>query len=311
MESYHKEALKGLLPDAEILYRTPASVTEKDLEGAEIILGNPKPAWVSKCSTLKLLQLQSAGADGYTAEGVLPKGCALCNTTGAFGLAISEHMLAVTLALLKKLPSYYEEQKKHAWTDLGEVHSIWNSRTLVVGLGDIGGEYAAKMHLLGSHVTGIRRTKQEKPDYLEALYQMDALDTELPKADIVATVLPRTAETYKVFNAERFALMKPGALFINVGRGNAVDSMALYDALCSGHLGGASVDVTDPEPLPADHPLWTAPNLILTPHVSGFFHLRETYERIVRIAIENVGHQVKNEPLRNVIDFSTGYRKLP
>lgn len=311
MDSDHRRLLESVDPSAEYEYVTdPKSLDAESLSGADVVIGNPDPALLKENHRLRLLQLQSAGTDGYTKEGVLPDSCTLCNASGAYGLAISEHMLAAVLMLMKKLHLYYEEQEKHAWVDHGSVTSIWNSRTLVVGLGDIGGEFAKRMHALGSRVTGIRRTVQEKPDYLEKLVQMDALEEELAEADIVAASLPSTKETLHLFNRERFARMKQGAIFVNVGRGTAVDQEALYEALESGHLGGAALDVTDPEPLPPEHPLWTAKNVIITPHISGWFHLQETYERIVRIAVENYRRLLSGEELMNRVDFSTGYRVL-
>ena len=219
-------------------------------------------------------------------------------------------MIGSLLCIMKKLHLYGADQSKHVWNDYGNVASIYGSKTLVVGFGDIGSEFAVRMHALGSQVTGIRRNKTEKPDYLEALYQMDAFYECLKTADIVATCLPGTKETYHIFDKKAFAQMKEGAFFLNVGRGSAVDSYALADALNSGHLAGASVDVTEPEPLPSDHPLWDAKNLLITPHISGNYHLKETHERIVRIAADNLDRFIRGEKLRNVVDFATGYRKL-
>ena len=310
VEERHKKYLEQGREEDTFVYASGAEVTKELVQSADVIIGNVPPAMIAGSTNLKWMQLNSAGTDGYTAEGILPADALLTNATGAYGLAISEHMLGTLLCLMKRLNSYCENQKEHQWKDAGNVTSIYGSRTLVVGLGDIGGEFAQRMHALGSTVVGIRRNKTEKPEYLEGLYQMDALKEEAAKADIVATCLPGTKETQKVFDKAFFAAMKQGSFFLNVGRGSAVDSEALAETLNSGHLAGASVDVTDPEPLPADHPLWDAKNLLITPHVSGGYHLQETFERIVRISKENLEHFVKGEPLRNIVDFETGYRKL-
>ncbi|MBR5869243.1 MAG: D-2-hydroxyacid dehydrogenase, partial [Clostridia bacterium] len=119
---------------------------------------------------------------------------------------------------------------------------------------------------------------------------------------------PGNPETAGLFSAERIARMKQGSLLLNVGRGSAIDSLALYNALTSGHLAGAAVDVTDPEPLPADHPLWQAENCLITPHISGFYHLRKTYDNIVDIAIENIRRYKAGETLLTEVDLDTGYR---
>ncbi len=310
VEDRHKELLKSSATDADFEFIPAKDVTEEQAHEADIIIGNVAPELIRGTSKLKWLQLNSAGTDGYTTEGVLPKETLLTNATGAYGLAISEHMIGSLLCIMKKLHLYGADQPKHVWNDYGNVASIYGSKTLVVGFGDIGSEFAVRMHALGSQVTGIRRNKTEKPDYLEALYQMDAFYECLRTADIVATCLPGTKETYHIFDKKAFAQMKEGAFFLNVGRGSAVDSYALADALNSGHLAGASVDVTEPEPLPSDHPLWDAKNLLITPHISGNYHLKETHERIVRIAADNLDRFMRGEKLRNVVDFATGYRKL-
>ena len=301
----HREMLEKIAAEAHFTYEM--NPTEAAVENADIILGNVPPVMLKRARKLRWIQLNTAGTDGYPE--VLPKDCLLTNATGAYGLAVSEHMLAMLLELMKKLHLYGANQQQHLWKDEGTVTSICGSRTLVVGLGDLGGEFAKRMHLLGSTVTGIRRGKGQKPEYLDALYQMDSLANCLKDADIVASCLPGGADTTHIFNAETFAKMKPGAYFLNVGRGSAVDSRALANALNSGHLAGAGLDVTEPEPLPKDHPLWNAKNLVLTPHISGWYHLPETHERILGITAENLKAFLAGTPLRNQIDLNTG-RKI-
>lgn len=240
---------------------------------------------------------------------MLPQGCALTNSTGAYGLAISEHLLATTFFLKKKLGLYARNHARALWQDEGRVTAIQGSTTLVIGLGSIGGDYARKMALLGSRVYGIRRTAAPCPDYLAGVGTFAQLEEWLPKADIVALALPNSPQTVGLMNAQRFALMKPGSILLNVGRGSCVDSAALYQALQEGPLAGASIDVTDPEPLPADSPLWQCENLLITPHISGDYHLQETLDYIVSLFLENLERYAKGEPLRNPVDFETGYRK--
>lgn len=309
VEEEHKALLKETAPDAEINYILSPGVTAKDVEDVDVIVGNIAPSLLANCKKLKLMQLNSAGTDGYTKEGVMPEGAVLANATGSYGLAIAEHMIGALLCLMKKLDLYRLEQEKHVWSDHGSVTSIYGSKTLVVGFGDIGGEFAKRMHAMGSTITAIRRHAGEKPDYVEKLLQMDSLYECLKEADIVATCLPGVADTYRVFNAEAFSHMKKGAYFINIGRGNGVDTEALCDALESGHLAGATVDVTDPEPLPADHRLWDCPNLLITPHVSGGYHLRATHDKIVQIAAANITHLLRGEAFDNIVDMKLGYRK--
>ena len=310
VENRHKELLRSCAEGAQMEFIPAKDLTKQLVQDADIIIGNVSPELLRGTGRLKWLQLNSAGTDGYTEDGILPEGALLTNATGAYGLAISEHMIGALLCIMKKLHLYGADQQKHVWGDHGNVSSIYGSRTLVVGFGDIGSEFAVRMNALGSRVTGIRRNQTEKPDYLEALYQMDALAECLRTADIVAACLPGTEETYHIFDRNAFAKMKKGAYFLNVGRGNAVDSYALAEALNSGHLAGASVDVTEPEPLPKEHPLWDAKNLLITPHISGNYHLQETHERIIQIAADNLARFMQGRELRNIVDFATGYRKL-
>lgn len=310
VEERHRKRLEQIAPQASFVYQAAAEVERDVVQKMDIIIGNVKPEKIAGTEQLKWLQLNSAGTDGYLAEGVLPEEAKLTNATGAYGLAISEHMIGMALGLKKKLYLYAENQRNGQWKDEGSVTSIWGSVTLVIGLGDIGSEFASRMKALGSYIIGIRRTKTEKPEFVDELYQMDQLDECLGRADIVAMSLPGTKETNGIMNRERIRKMKQDAILLNVGRGSAVDTDALCDALEEGWIGGAGLDVTDPEPLPVGHRLWKAPNLILTPHVSGQYHLKETHERILGIACQNLEAFLKGKPLKNMVDFETGYRKL-
>ena len=310
VEERHKKLLEAKAPGCEFFYQAPENVTDALLENAEIIIGNLPTGRLQKAKKLEWLQLNSAGADNYTRPGVLASGVKLTNATGAYGLAISEHMLASVLMLMKKLHLYHVNQLSSKWKDEGSVTSIYGSTTLVLGFGDIGQEFARRMKVLGSYVIGVRRNVSRKPDFADELYTIEDLTKVLPRADIIAMSLPNTSATYHLINREALACIKPGAILLNVGRGTSIDQEALYEALVSGRLGGAAVDVTDPEPLPQDSPLWHAPNMLITPHISGQYHLQETFERIVRIAAANLEHFMNQEELENQVDFETGYRKF-
>lgn len=306
--SAHKKLLETQMPDGSFTYHAVPEVDEKIIEKAHIIIGNVPVDLLKYADNLEWLQLNSAGADPYIKEGVLKKDVLLTNATGAYGLAVSEHMLAVLLELMKKLNLYHRNQTNKIWKDEGKVTSIYGSTTLVVGLGDIGGEFAKKMKALGSYVIGIKRHMTQKPDCVDELYTLDQLDTLISRAYIVALSLPNTKETYHLFDTKRFSLMKNGSILINVGRGSAIDQDALCDALEHGPIYGAGIDVTDPEPLPSSHPLWNYENLIITPHCSGHYHLHETLERIVRISADNLKRFSEGKELENLVDFQTGYR---
>lgn len=286
-----------------------AKVPEDVLTDAEVIIGNLDPELVKKAAHLRWMQLNSAGSGAYVQPGVLPKDCVLTNATGAYGLALSEHMLAQLMAMMKKLFLYYDNQKQSLWKDEGPVTSVYGAEALVIGFGDIGSEFGKRLKALGAHVTGIRRRSTVVPPEADAMGTMDKLDDYLAKADIVATSLPDTPATRHLYNKDRFAAMKQGAWFLNIGRGNCVVQEDLIEAVRSGHLAGAALDVTDPEPLPADNPMWQVPGIYITPHVSGGFHLAETHNRIVRIACQNLKAYEQGKELKNIVDFTTGYKK--
>lgn len=304
----HKSVLEAVSSNAKIEYIPASLVTSEDVVDVDMIVGNINPQLLKYCKQLKILQLNNAGTDGFTAPGVLPKEAILANATGAYGLAISEHMLGSLLCLMKKLDLYKMNQMNKKWNDEGPVSSIYGTSTLIVGFGDIGNEFGVRMSALGSRVIGIRKNKSIKPAYVEAMHTMDDFYSCLKKADIVASCLPGYSETINVFDERAFNEMKEGAYFLNVGRGTAVDTQALCDALERGKLGGAALDVTNPEPLPKDHKLWTMPNVLITPHVSGGYHLRATHDKIVKIAARNIVHLLNGEPFENVVDMNTGYK---
>jgi len=307
VDEEHKRLLEEKAPSAIFIYSTYETVDIECIQNANIIIGNPPINMIKGSKKLEWLQLNSAGVGEYVMGDVLPQGALLTNASGAYGLAISEHMLGVLLELYKNLHLYRDNQMQSNWSYEGEVKSIYNSTALIVGVGDIGGEFAKKIKALGAYTIGIRRTDSNKPDYLDELYFMDKLQELLPRADIVALSIPSTKLTHHIINREALKLMKRDAVLINVGRGNTIDTEALCDALESGQLLGAALDVTDPEPLPKEHRLWKIKNTVITPHVSGGFSLQETYERIMRISVNNLEAFVNGGSLINIINRSVGY----
>ncbi|MGI6075403.1 MAG: D-2-hydroxyacid dehydrogenase [Pyramidobacter sp.] len=263
-------------------------LTVDDVADVDAIIGNVPVPLLRSAKKLKWLQLNSAGADPYDRPGALPEGCALTTASGAYGLTVSEHMLALTFALVRRLNQYMALRNEGRWQSCGHVTSVEGSVVLALGLGDIGGSYARKMKALGATVIGVRRHGGEKPDFIDEMRSIEELDELLPRADIVAMALPGTPETFRLMDERRLRLMKKSAYLINVGRGTAVDLEALRRVLADDRLAGAALDVTDPEPLPPENPLWRMDKVIITPHVAGYFFLAETVNRIVRIAGENL-----------------------
>ncbi len=303
----HKRLLQEKAPSASFIYEDNNSVDAEQVRNANIIIGSPPIDLLKGSTKLELLQLQSAGVNRYAEENVLPEGALLVNATGAYGLAISEYMLGVLLELFKNLHLYRDNQAEANWSYRGPVKSIYNATALVVGAGDIGGEFARRLKALGAYTIGIRRTDTGKPEYLDELHLMDKLEALLLRADIVALSLPATRLTNRVINRETLKLMKQDAVLINVGRGSAVDTEALCDVLENGHLLGAALDVTDPEPLPKEHRLWKLRNAVITPHISGGYSLQETHDRVVRICADNLEAFLSGRTPPNAVDRSRGY----
>ena len=309
VEARHKEKIEAAGKGCSIVYSSPNQVTEEMIRSANVIFGNPKAEMIGASENLEWLQLESAGTDAYIVPGVLNAKTVLTNATGAYTKAVSEHAFALTLMLQKKLYLYRDEQKKAFWSDHGTVGSLSDCTVAVVGLGDIGQAYARLVKAMGAYVIGVKRRATNPPECVDELVMTQDLDTVLPRADVIMSVLPNTAATRYIYTAESFETMKDSALFINCGRGNAVSSEVLYQALSEHKIAAAAMDVAEVEPLPADSPLWGLENLVITTHISGGFHLPETFERIVDIAAGNLAAFLEGKELRNVVDFATGYKK--
>ncbi len=309
--------LEAGAPDARFVYAAdgaggsglsidPSIVTSEQLAEADVIVGNFPPARLAEAANLRLLQLNSAGYDNYSAV-TLPAGLAVANAGGAYGQAVSEHMLAMVLALMKRLPGYCDNQRECAWRDLGPVTSFKGANVVVLGAGDIGSRFAQLASGLGARAVGLRRHADGPvPAGFAEIRPMDDLYRSLGEADVIASFLPSAPSTRGLANAEFFDACKPGAYFANGGRGDLVVADDLIAALSSDQLAGAALDVTSPEPLPFDHPLWDAPNVFITPHISGGFHLPEVLDNIVDIAASNLRCLEADEPMRNIVLTGSG-----
>jgi len=308
MDDEQKARLEAINPDADYTYESPDSVTKERVDEADVILGSVAPAAVASSKNLKWLQLWSAGTDAFQKSGDFPEGAILTNGSGGYGLTISEHTIAMIIMLKRKLYLHYLDQLEGKWgKGVGEISSIYGSRILIIGLGDLGKEFAKKAKALGAYIIGVRRTQGLKPDFVDEVHTVDKLDELLCRADIVTLSVPDTKESRNILNKGRIAKLKSDAIVINVGRGSAIDTEAITEALESGQIGGAALDVTDPEPLPADHKLWKLPNVLITPHASGNHNLPETYRRLKEIAIENYKAYTTDGQMRNVVDFNRQY----
>ena len=305
----HKEKLESAAGGTVFTYCQPEQLTSDIVEAAQVIIGNLPVDFVGACTRLEWMQSNFAGLGKWSDPGFLPDRVLLTNGSGAYGEAIGEYLTALLLSLMKKFPLYRDQQREKRWADLGPVSTIMGSHVLVVGLGDIGCAFARRIDALGGRVTGIRRSPGAPPQGVSEVYAMERLDALLPQADVVALCLPDTPLTRGLMTGERLRRMKKGAFFLNVGRGNVVDHVALAEALTSGHLAAAAMDVFDPEPLPAESPLWPIPTMMITPHVAGQFHLGDILEKVVAISCENLRRFMAGQTLLNLVDKEAGYRR--
>lgn len=230
----------------------------------------------SNLGGLRLVQALSAGVDSVLNAGFRP-GVMVAGGSGLHDRTVSEHTLALVLMLLRRMPAALESQKKHEWSrqlggvqelhPLHRVTTLLDARVLIWGFGSIARTLAPLLRSLGATVTGVAHQAGERAGF-PVLDRHGAM-AELPRTDVLISLLPATEETRGLLGARVFAALPDRAIFVNAGRGSVVDQSALRDALAAGQLAGAALDVTDPEPLPADDPLWDAPNLIITPHAAG------------------------------------------
>ena len=282
--------------------------TDGQLAECEILFGNAKAETVHKMPNLKWVHAQTAGVESYlSAEMDLSKDIQLTNSSGAYGISIAEYMLTTTLMLLRNAGGYLSQQRNHVWKSLGNVRNLHSRSVTVVGMGDIGGRYAYLCHAMGAQVSGVvRNLRTHKPEYVDKLFPTSQIDEALQDADIVALALPGTGETAGILSHKRLAGMKKGALIINIGRGSAIDQDALIGLLQSGHIGGAALDVTTPEPLPQDSPLWDMPNVIITPHISHGGS-DNTTGLVVDKFIRYLNDYINGRPFERVVDRKLGY----
>jgi phosphoglycerate dehydrogenase-like enzyme len=222
-----------------------------------------------RAKKLRFIQAFTAGYEGLEEHGV-PPGVVVANAGDSWSPAVAEHGMALLLALVKKLETPILNKPGHKWDRAfsARMGSLEGMTLAIVGYGSIGRFFAQFARPFGMHLVGLRRNPQPDP-LVDEVLPISELNAVLARADAILVAVPYSKATDKMMGAAQFAACKPGALLINLARGGLVDQVALKEALASGQLGGAAVDVTSPEPLPADDPFWDSPNLILTPHVAG------------------------------------------
>ncbi|MEU4667133.1 D-2-hydroxyacid dehydrogenase [Amycolatopsis sp. NPDC023774] len=297
------------IEEAAVVRYTDARGLPEALTGAQGLfvydfLSTAVPGAWHAAGDLRWLHIASAGVDPVLFPGLVESDVVLTNSRGVFDDAIAEYVLGVVLAFAKDFARSLDLQRAGTWQHR-ETERVAGREVLVVGTGPIGRSIARLLRAAGLRVSGAgRRPRTGDPDF-GTVHDSAQLTQHLPAFDYVVAVAPLTEQTKGMFDAAAFAAMKPSARFVNVGRGELVVTSDLVAALRGGQIAGAALDVFDTEPLPGDSPLWTMPDVLLSPHMSGdFLGWRTT---LVEVFAANFRRWVAGEPLHNVVDKRLGY----
>ena len=274
--------------------RLPAA--DPDVLFVENVL--PVSEAVGACRRLRWIHTGSSGYDHVTGGHGAPEGIVLTNSAGVFDAGIAEWVLLVLLADAKDLLGTVRLQRQRRWNHR-DSRLLAGSSALVVGAGSVGTTVAAHLAAAQVRVTGVARRARTSAPPFDAIVAVEDMDAQLGTADAVVLCLPLTEETRGAFHSGRFANMRPGAAFVNVGRGEVVVEEDLVAALAAGIVGFAALDVFRQEPLPPESPLWAQPGVIVSPHMSG--DAGAWRERVTDLFLENLGAWLQGRPLRNVV----------
>ncbi|MGE0816885.1 MAG: D-2-hydroxyacid dehydrogenase [Vicinamibacterales bacterium] len=304
--------LQAHLPDHEVLHaRTPAE-REAGLASCDAAF-----TWVlheaelARAPRLRWVHTSAVAVGTLCLDALAARGVAVSNSRGIQSTPIAEHVFALLLAMTRRLPLAFERQRQARWSqnEFGgpSLPSVLRGRTLgVVGLGSIGTEVARLGTAFGMRVVATRRDPaRPAPPGVERVWGPEGLDALLAEADVVVVAAPLTGETEALLDRERLGRMKPGARLVNIARGQLVDGEALADAVAGGRLAGAALDVFAEEPLPPESPLWRTPNVIVTPHTSGF--RADHWFEVVDLFARNVRRWERGAPLLWAVDPARGY----
>jgi phosphoglycerate dehydrogenase-like enzyme len=304
-------ALQAVAPQVEVVFVQTAEEAAREVRDAQVLIGSCAEEIVAQGPTLHWVQVYSAGVDRCVGNPSFAAGrMVLTNGQHIASPALAEHAIALMMALVRGLDRYHANQLQGVWErDIGlareDFMELEGRTVLIVGLGGIGTQTARRAHGLGMRVIATRGSRRDGPDYVDYVGLADETLDLARQADVVINTAPLTDATRGLFDAAFFAAMKPGAYFVSVGRGASTVTADLVDALESGRIAGAGLDVTDPEPLPEDHPLWRAPRVLISPHTAGASD--KGRERLFLLVRENLRRYVAGEPLLSVVDIERGY----
>jgi phosphoglycerate dehydrogenase-like enzyme len=302
------DRIESAIPGARVLVPLDEASALEEIVDADAILAEqkvPKEALAVAERLRWIHAVMVAPPAGWYHEAVIEHPAVVTNPRGIYNDHISVHITSYVLAFARQLHRYWPKMAKGEWDPAPRgkgVTYLPESTALIVGVGEIGAETARLLETFGMTVLGVDARRSMVSPGLAELHPPEALDDLLPLADFVILTVPHTPETEGMMNAARFSMMKDTAYFVNIGRGPTVRLDDLNEALRGGQIGGAALDVFEIEPLPADHPLWTAPNVLITPHVAA--HGPYLNERRFEVLFDNCRRFVAGEPLRNIVDKS-------
>jgi phosphoglycerate dehydrogenase-like enzyme len=303
-----KQALRSEFPEIEFVFTDSEHLAEQ-ISGAHVLLGWSRlNDLLSNADDLVWVQNVGAGVERVVTDEFRARNLILTNGSGIMAPNMAEHAIGLMLALARRFPELLDAQRDRRWktgVDTRNVTELGGQTVVLVGLGDIGLEIARRLTAFDMTVIGVRRSAGQPPEDVAEVGRMADLPELVGRADHVISSVPHTSETVGMFNAELFARFKDGARFYNLGRGTSVIQPDLIAVLESGKLSGAGLDVTDPEPLPADDPLWNAPNIMITAHTSGA--TPKFQDRLFDLFTDNLRRYIAGEELRNVVDQERGY----
>jgi phosphoglycerate dehydrogenase-like enzyme len=308
----HVEELRTRFPHITFLHSTSreADIELADSADVAFTISLSKEA-IARAAQLKWLHCSGHAIGHFPLADLAARGIVVTNSRGIQAIPIAEHVMACLLALARRLPQTLRDQRERAWrpNNLAGEASPWllAGRTLaVIGVGTLGQAIAMRARAFGMHVMGVRRNPERGvPEGFDDVVGPADRDQLLALADVLVMAAPLTSETARLLDADAIARLKPGAIVVNVARGQLIDEQALAAALASGRLGGAALDVFATEPLPADNPFWALPNVIVTPHNSGF--RVGHFDAVIDLFSENLRRFERRVDLLNVVDLKVGY----
>jgi D-2-hydroxyacid dehydrogenase (NADP+) len=302
---------QAVAPGVEIVLVETLEQAVTQAPDAQVLMGFCNQEIFAVAPELHWIQVYSAGVDSCVVHPGLHEGDKLLTNAQRIGSpALAEHSIAMMMALVRGLDVYHANQLQGNWErnpgiEREQFMELEGRTVLVVGLGGIGTQTAKRAHGLGMRVIATRGSRREGPDYVDYVGLADEANELARQADIVINTAPLTDRTRGMFNAEFFTAMKSSAYFVSVGRGASTVTDDLVTALDEGEIAGAGLDVTDPEPLPEGHPLWTMPRVIISPHSGG--RSDKGRDRLFLLVQENLRRYVAGEPMLSVVDVDRGY----